>query len=90
MYKMAVTLDTGAGPSFMREDQMTLYLKTQVVHVSETTKIHHTNDKSLRIISSIKLSVHGGQVMELVNFLVCKRLTVPAILKCDICNQLVE
>lgn len=90
MHKLPVILDTGAGFKVLRENQLTSFLKTQAVHVSETTKIHIGNDKFLRIVSSIKLFVHVDRKNNLVSFLVCERLAAPAILGCDFYDQIRE
>lgn len=50
---------------------------------------HDANDKQLRIIGSVQISVHVREMMELVNFPVLKRLAVQALLKCDFWNQFV-
>lgn len=67
-----------------------LFLMTQVIQESETTKIHDANDKQLHIFGSIKLLVHVGGMTELTNFLACKRLAVPAIPGCDFRDQFVD
>lgn len=83
-------LDTEAGSTFLREDQLTSFLETQVVHESETTKIYDANDKPLCIVGSTKLYVLVVRMKKLVNFLVCEPVTVPAILGCVVCDQFVN
>lgn len=90
MRKLPDILDTKAGPNFLCQDHLTPFLKTQVVHESGTIKIHDAIDKPIHIIGSINLYVHVGRMTELVNFLVCERLAVSAILGCDFCDQFVE
>lgn len=58
--------------------------------MSETLKTHDSNYQPLRIISSIKHYDHVGVMNGLVSFLVCEKLTVPAVVGCDFCNQSVE
>lgn len=60
------------------------------MHERETTEIYDAYDKSLSLIGSIKLYVHFGGMTELVNFLVCKQLAVPALLGCEFCYQFVS
>lgn len=90
MYKLLDILNTGAGPYFLRKDQLTPFWKTQAVHDPEMTKIHDTNDNPLRIADSIKHHVHVGRMMELVNFPVCKLPAVPSKLRCSFCDQFME
>lgn len=90
IHKLPVILDTGTGSNFLREDRLTSFLKTQVLHVSKKTKIHDANDKPLYITDSVKLYVHVGRMMELVNFVVCELLAVSAVLRGDFCDQIVK
>lgn len=90
MRKPPVILDIAAGSNFLQESQLPPFLKTQGLRVSKTTKIHYTDDIAFCIVGSVKLYVHVGRITELVNFLVCERLAVPAILGCDFCDQFVE
>lgn len=55
--------------------------KTQFVHEFETIKTSNAIKISLHSISSLEFHVHVGQMIKLVNFLVLKRLDVPAILR---------
>lgn len=87
MYRMPIILDLGAGSNFLQEDQLALFLITQAVHDPETTNIYASNARPLRIFGSVKHYVQIGRTTELVEFLVCKRLAVPTILRCDFCNQ---
>lgn len=54
MHKFSVILDKGTRPNFPK-DQLKSFLKTQVVDVSELTKIHDANDKPLLVVGSVKL-----------------------------------
>lgn len=65
-------------------------MMTKVVHEPETTNTYDANDKPLRIINSTKLYVHAGGIAKLVNFLVCERPAVSAILESGFCDQFVE
>lgn len=68
MRKLPVILGMEAVSNFLRKDQLTPFLKAQVLHVSYTTKVHNANNKSLQTIGSIELCVQIGIMRELVNF----------------------
>lgn len=55
MSNLPVILDAKTGPNILRKDQMTPFLKTEVGHDSDTTRIYDNNDKPLRLVCSIKL-----------------------------------
>lgn len=78
MHKLPVILDTRAGSNFSRESHLTLFLKTQVVHVSGTTEIYNGSFNSFRSIGSTMLYIRVGRVTERVSFVVCKRLALLA------------
>lgn len=88
--KLLILLDTRAGSSILRENQLTRFLKTQVVHESRTPKTYDANQKPLRVIDSSKLYAHVDGILELVSFLVCERLDVLAILGRKFCDLFVK
>lgn len=90
MRDLKLILDTGVESSFPREAQLAPLLKTQVVQESETTKVYDANDEPSRIVGTNKFYVHVGQMTQLVNFLVYERPAIPAILRCDFCDQFVK
>lgn len=90
MQKLPVIPYTRAGPSVLRKDQLTPFLKTLVVQESKLDKIHNANDKPIRVVGSTKLYVHVDGMTKLAIFLICKRLAGPAILECDFCDQFVK
>lgn len=89
MHKLPVILETGAGPNFSREDQLTPFQKFQATPVTMTTRIHEANYEPLHIISCLKLYVLVGRLTKLLTIIVCERLAVPAILGYYICDQMV-
>lgn len=89
MYKLLVMLNRGAGSIITRGDKWAPWLETQILHVTETAKICDTINETLRIISSIKLYVHGDRITELVIFFVCHQLGVTDILGCHMCDTYV-
>lgn len=90
MYKFPVILDTLAGPSFLREDQVTTILKSHATPETTTTRIHDSNDNPLHIVVCLKLYVHVALLTELHTFSMCERLAVPGIHECDFCDQMVQ
>lgn len=100
MHKLPFILDTGAGPNFHCEGQLPRLLKSQITPVITVERIHNTNHKPLHIEVCLKLYVHVDQLMELRSFMgwlmrlliviVCERLTLPAILGCHFCDQMVQ
>lgn len=72
MHELLAILDTRTGSNFLREDQFVPFLKTKIVHVTETTWIPNANNKSMRIVGSAKLYVHVGRITKLIIFPICK------------------
>lgn len=61
MHGLPAILDTGAEPNYLRENQLTQVLKSQVILETTTTKIHEESDKPLHIIGRLKSYIHVGQ-----------------------------
>lgn len=78
IHRLSVMQDKGARSHSLQKNHLIPFLKPQVMRVSKTARIHGANNKPLRIVGSKELYIHVGGLPELVNFLVCKRLDVPA------------
>lgn len=90
MRKLPVILDTGTGYNFLWEVQLTPLIKTRILCESKTTKTHDTSDKPLQIMRTMKRYVHVDRTTKLVSFRVSNWLAVPALPRCNFCDQFVE
>lgn len=85
MHDLSGILDTIARPSFLREDEITAFLKSQIISLSTATRIHDPN-KQLHIVGFLKSYVHVGPLTRLLSFMMCERFAVPFVLGRDLCD----
>ena len=84
---MLTVMDTGAGPNFIRKDLLPTEADIETV---DTPDICDANGHLLGIEGSIRLAVRLNNQYSIVEFYVCKTLSVPVLLGCDYCDKYVE
>lgn len=90
MHKLLAILDTKTESNIFREEQLSAFSRAQIMRVTKSTNVYNANNRSLRIACIVKLYVHIGSKINLVNFLLFGRLGVPAVLGCEFGEHLVE
>lgn len=70
MRKLPGKLDTGAGTYFLRKDQQTAFLKSQITPVNSAKRIPDPNDKPLHIGRFLKSFIHVGRLKKVLSFTV--------------------
>ena len=83
------TLDTGAGPSFIRKDQLPPQVQSRIRR-KELPSIVDANRKPISTLGTVRLALGLGNSHCQVEFIVADRLAVPLILGADFCDRYVH
>ena len=90
MKRFTTILDTGAGSSFIRLDEIPHPMRNHITPTREEVTIRNASGKPVPILGTIRLSVQVGRKTEKVDFLVAEKLATAVILGCDYCDKYVE
>ena len=82
-------LDTGAGPNFIRKDELPPGFESRLRY-GPLLNIGDANNNPLSMLGVISLIVRLGTFLVKLDFIVCERLAAPVILGCDFCDRFVE
>ena len=81
-------VDTGAGPNFIRKDE--LPLGVDVIRHGPLPNVADANNNPIRMTGLVDLVVRSGSHISKAEFIVCERLAAPVIVGCDFCDRFVE
>ena len=81
--RFVASLDTGAGPSFIKRDVLPNRINHLLRKNTSTKKIFDANKRQVEVDGVIELSVNIGGRVESVRFNVVPRLSVDVIIGCD-------
>ena len=87
--RQVAALDTGAGPNFIRKDELPATALSQIRH-TELPRVTDANRNPIRMRGAISLTARLGKYLCKVDFLVAERLAVPVLLGADFCDRFVE
>jgi len=91
MTKRFVTvLDTGAGSSFIRTDELPNRLREEIKPLTDEANVRNASGKPVHIRGTITLSVNLGCRTDEVTFMVVDNLATAVILGCDYCDKHIE
>ena len=90
MARFEVTLDTGAGSSFVRKDVIPEKYWPSIRPLREDVRVRDAGNRSVRIAGTLDLVVNIGSRLETVRFYVVDKLAVTVILGCDFCDKHVD
>lgn len=90
LHKLSFVLDKEEEPNFLQVVQLTLFLESESVRVSNTSIIFDANDKPLCTVRNKNLYLEVVRQAELVNLHVWERLVLSPLLKCEFCDRFVE
>ena len=90
MRRFVAILDTGAGSSFIRQDELPQHMQKNIEPLQQQVDIKNATGKPLPIAGTLRLSVQIGSKMEEVQLLVAEELETAIILGCDYCDEHVE
>ena len=82
-------LDTGAGPNFIREDELPSGYAEQLKN-GPVPSVCDANRNPVRIKGTVDLLVRMGEHLARVKFNVCERLAAGVVLGCDYLDRFVE
>ena len=88
--RFVAVLDTGAGSSFIRQDELPQHMQKNIEPLQQQVDIRNATGKPVPIAGAIRLSVQIGCKTEEVQFFVAKELATAIVLGCDYCDQHVE
>ena len=75
MQRFVAILDTGAGSSFIRQDELPQHMQKNIEPLQQQVYIKNATEKPVPIAGTIRLSVQIGAKTEEVQFLVAEELS---------------
>ena len=90
MRRFVAALDTGAGSSFIRQDELPQHMQKNIEPFQQQVDIRNVTGKPVPISGTIRLSVQIGSKTEKFQFLVAKDLATAIVLGCNYFDQHVE
>ena len=84
MRKILSVSDTGAGPNFIRKDE--LPPEAEIDTSSNLPDVLDANYNLIHMLGTTQQVVRLRHLVESLSFIVCKTLAAPLILECDFCD----
>lgn len=89
MFRLLTILDTGAGPKFVRRNELLYEVGWYIWH-DLLPDICYANNKPLHLVRTVKVPLKLGNLRVYIDFIVCLSLAAPATLDADFWNRFEE